>query len=68
MPYVWWHSGYDRLCHAFSVDQASEAYFEAVCAHSVPPDLVVRSPSGTFCVSCLVGVGSALSDDERWRD
>ncbi|WP_077008175.1 hypothetical protein [Saccharothrix sp. ALI-22-I] len=68
MPYVWWHSGYDRLCHAFPVRQASEVYFEAACAHSVPPDLVVRTPGGALCVPCLVEVGSAMDDDHGWRD
>ncbi|MFE9743501.1 hypothetical protein ACFYOT_01205 [Saccharothrix saharensis] len=67
MTYVWWHSGYDRLCHAFSVRQASAAYFEAACAHSVPPEHVVRSASGTLCVPCLVEVGSAMEVDHSWR-
>ena len=66
--YVWWHSGYDRLCHAFSVRQASEVFFEAVCAHSVPPEHVLRAASGTLCVPCLVEVGSALEDDRGRRD
>ncbi|MFI9011903.1 hypothetical protein ACIGNX_32160 [Actinosynnema sp. NPDC053489] len=71
MPYAWWHSGYDELCHAFAAEQRSEAFFEAACAHSVPPTLVVRSPSGALCPRCLVEVGSALDDrhdDLRWRD
>ncbi|MCC8245396.1 hypothetical protein [Saccharothrix luteola] len=66
MPYVWWHSGYDRLCHAFAVDQASEAYFEAACAHSVPPEHVLRSRTGALCVPCLVEVGSTMEDDHAW--
>ncbi|WP_367132421.1 hypothetical protein [Saccharothrix sp. HUAS TT1] len=68
MPYAWWHSGYDRQCHAFAAEQSSTAYFEAACAHSVPPDLVVRSPSGALCVPCLVEVGTTAEDDHRWRD
>ncbi|MFE2757701.1 hypothetical protein ACFXGA_37435 [Actinosynnema sp. NPDC059335] len=68
MTYVWWHSGYDLLCHAFAVEQVSEAYFEAACAHSVPPELVTRSPGGALCVPCLVEVGSELGEVDRWRD
>ncbi|MFD1152194.1 hypothetical protein [Saccharothrix hoggarensis] len=73
MAHVWWHSGYDRLCHAFSVEQTSgehagAAYFEAACAHSVPPELVVRSPAGALCVPCLVEVGSAMEGRDAWRD
>ncbi|MCE6994446.1 hypothetical protein LZG04_06440 [Saccharothrix sp. S26] len=65
--YVWWHSGYDRLCHAFSTRQASAAYFEAACTHSVPPEYVVRERSGTLCVPCLVEVGSTMEEDHAWR-
>ncbi|XVV04630.1 hypothetical protein ACQPW3_04230 [Actinosynnema sp. CA-248983] len=72
MTYVWWHSGYDSLCHAFSPQQASEAYFEAVCTHSVPPEQLVREPQGTLCVSCLIKVGMEMpAEDHRtstWID
>ncbi|MFI9816245.1 hypothetical protein [Saccharothrix variisporea] len=72
MTYVWWHSGYDSLCHAFSAHQASEAYFEAACTHSVPPEHLVRRQEGTLCVACLIKVGSELPEDthpaQSWRD
>ncbi|GAA0215625.1 hypothetical protein GCM10010492_11800 [Saccharothrix mutabilis subsp. mutabilis] len=72
MTYVWWHSGYDSLCHAFSPVQASEAYFEAACTHSVPPDKLVRDTQGALCMSCLIKVGSEMPTEDcrasTWRD
>ncbi|CCH28101.1 hypothetical protein BN6_07720 [Saccharothrix espanaensis DSM 44229] len=74
MPYVWWHSGYDSLCHAFPSTQPSEAYFEAACTHSVPPEHLLREPNGPLCVPCLIKVGSELPKEDpttagnTWRD
>ncbi|SEQ17505.1 hypothetical protein SAMN05216188_102296 [Lentzea xinjiangensis] len=68
MPYVWWQSGYDQQCHAFSRDQAdgSRSFYEAVCEHSVPGDRVSRAQAGALCTNCLIKVGTELPD-LRWR-
>jgi hypothetical protein len=70
MPYMWWHSGYDRLCHAFAVEQTTDdgrSYYEAACEHSVPLEHVEREQRGELCMVCLIKVGSQLADDGRWR-
>ena len=70
MPYVWWHSGYDSMCHAF-VDvgvEGDRAFYEAVCEHSVPVERLEREQCGHLCVMCLIKVGDALPDDGGgWR-
>ncbi len=71
MPYVWWHSGYDQLCHAFKAEHTAvmdRSFYEAVCEHSVPVERVEREQHGHLCVTCLVKVGATLPDDGGgWR-
>ncbi|PRY46693.1 hypothetical protein [Umezawaea tangerina] len=72
MTYTWWHSGYDRRCHAFESAQtavADRVFYEAVCEHSVPVERLEREQHGHLCVPCLVKVGAALPDDGPggWR-
>jgi hypothetical protein len=71
MPYVvWWHSGYDQLCHAFKAEHAAtgRSFYEAVCEHCVPVERLKREQHGRLCVSCLVEVGLMLPDDGGgWR-
>ncbi|MBW4719181.1 hypothetical protein [Saccharothrix obliqua] len=57
MPYVWWHSECDSLCHAFSTQQVVVDRYEAACMRYVPPDLLLREATGPLCVPCLLRVG-----------
>jgi hypothetical protein len=66
----WWHSEYDNQVHAFENEQASRAYAEAVCEHSVPTGKITCTDEGRRCMACLLIVGDMLSQlhgDLAWR-
>ncbi len=65
----WWRSDYDDQVHAFSGEQASKDYGEALCEHSVPTAKITCSDEGRRCMACLLMVGDLLAEqhDATWR-
>lgn len=66
----WWRSGYDEQVHAFRGEQASSAFGEALCEHSVPNAKIICTDEGRRCMACLLLLGELLAEtygDAMWR-
>lgn len=68
--YEWLWSPYDQTWHVFWCEQVADParpFIEALCTHSVPAELVDRTPPGRLCSPCVRALGTQMPDTPLWR-